>query len=242
MPANKKSKKTSDGDISFRMEELSNHFQREMERFKSELSQAQGASVDRSGEGNFNLEDLSVRFNDFQKSINLDLEMMRGQISRLVTSLREVKNSVDIINQKHCKNKLLVYGIREDKDENFNTLIEGTLQTLNASLAAKNLVIDRNQLSDCYRYGKRHKSKNRPVLLEFTQAWNRNTIYFSKSAFKGSKVVISELLTGSCYDIYREAKKRHSNNCWTVNGKIFVNINGEKRIIRSLDDLNSGES
>lgn len=239
MPGNKKSKKTSEGDISLRMEELSNHFQREMDRFKNELSQAQG--IDLGGEGSFSLENLSVKFGDFQKSVNLDLENIRGQISRLITSLAEVKSSIDIIHQKHCKNKLLVYGIREEKDENFSNLIEVTLQTLNSGLATRNVVIDKNQLSDCYRYGKRHGSKNRPVLLEFTQAWNRNNVYFNKSALKGSKVVISELLTGACYDIYREAKKRYSNNCWTVNCRIFVNINGKKRTIRSLDDLNSDE-
>lgn len=237
MPGNKKSKKTSGGDISLRMEELSNRFQREMDQFKSELSQAQG--IDLSGEGNSSLEDLSVKFTDFQKTINRELEVMRGQISLLVASLGEVKDSIDTINRGRCKNSLLVYGIKEEKDENFSSLIERTLQTLNVSLAAKNIVLNKNLLSDCYRYGKRRKSGNRPVLLEFTQTWNRNNIYFSKSAFKGSKVVITELLAGSCYAIYREAKKLHGNNCWTVNGRVFVNVNGEKRMVRSLDDLNS---
>lgn len=140
-----------------------------------------------------------------------------------------------------CKNKLLIYGVVESKEENSHNIIDSTLQILNNKLTSRGIIIDKNQVNDCYRYGRNRSSinpdKHRPVLLEFTHTWNRNNVYFNKSAFRGTKVVISELLIGPRYDIYREAKKRYNKNCWTVNGKVFICVDGEKRLIRNITDL-----
>lgn len=241
MPTNKKTKKTASGDITLRMDELTSHFQREMEEFKNELTQASRGAVSGPAE-NSSLDDLLIRFEDFQKSVCSDLEKIKGQILQLQKSVSELKRSTEVQSQRLCKNKLLIYGVVESKGENSRSLIESTLQILNDKLTSKGIIMDKTQINDCYRYGKKRISdtnsdKHRPVLLEFTHTWNRNNVYFNKSAFRGTKVVITELLTGTRYDTYREAKKQYNKNCWTVNGNVFICVDGEKRLIRDIADL-----
>lgn len=239
MPGNRKTSKKDTHDISIRMEELSERFQKEMDRFKSELTEARGVDSTAGGTGSIN--ELSIKFSDFQKTINLDLDLMKEQISQVLSSVNDIKHAMDVNGQNYCRNKLLIYGIKEEETERSGSvLIDKVVNILNSRLGAKGIVVDRNQISDCWRYGrKRGGSKSRPVLLEFTQIWNRNNVYFNKSVFKGAGVIISELLTGSRYAIYREAKKRHDKNCWTVNGKIFVCVDGVKSIIHKITELGS---
>lgn len=234
MPSNRKTAKTSgSADITLRMEELTNQFQRQMDDFKGELTRARG--TDSEAAGNYTVDDLSIRFDGFQEFINCEIERIKKDIV-------ELRKSVEFNDQLHARNKLIIYGLKVEENESSSSLLEKTIQTLNINLKNKNIVIDKNQVRDCYRYGRRRDStKDRPVLLEFVHTWNRNLIFFNKSVFKGSKVVIGELLLGQRYDIYREAKKTYNRDCWTVNGKTIVLINGEKRIIHSLDDLKTGE-
>lgn len=237
MPTNKKSGKTSSSDISLRMEEITNSFQRQMDDFKNQLALARGAEG--SLDGKSMIGELSHRFAVFENSVAADLEMIKVQISQLCTSVEMLNKSVDVSNGRFCRNKLLVYGLKEAASESSSELVDKIVRILNSTLGSKNIAINKEQIVDCYRYGKNHNNsdKHRPVLLEFVHLWRRNLIFFNKSLFKGSKLVIAELLVGQRYDIYREARKRFRGNCWTVNGNIFICINGVKRLIRSLSDL-----
>lgn len=240
MPSNKRSGKTSSSDISLRMEEITNSFQRQMDDFKSQLALARGAEG--SLEGKSMIGELSQKFASFENSIAADLEMIKVQISQLCTSVEILNKSIDANGRRFCRNKLLIYGLEDATSESSSELVDKIVRNLNSTLASKNIVINKEQIANCYRYGKNSNNtdRRRPVLLEFVHLWRRDLIFFNKSLFKGSKLVIAELLVGQRYAIYREARKLFRGNCWTVNGNIFVSIDGVKRLIRGLSDLDVG--
>lgn len=111
------------------------------------------------------------------------------------------------------------------------------MNIVNKSIKDKADEIVRNDISDCYRYGKVDVNRPRPVVIEFVRVLKRGEVFRNKSAFKGTKVVISEFLTKRRHSLFREARKRYDKNCWTVNGNVYVNVNGSKRVIKDISEL-----
>lgn len=102
-------------------------------------------------------------------------------------------------------------------------------------------VIQKSDIVDCYRFGKKdkHKHKIRPIIVEFLHVWKRNEIFYEKSALKTTKVFISELLSADCYKLYREIREKFSGECWTKNGKVVFIMNGRKYFVSNRDEYNT---
>lgn len=212
---------------------LGDKFRCEMELFKKELERVRKSSDTVS---EITVDSVQERFRNFEIAITSELGQIREQIKKILSSLNRLEVSVDVSNQRTLKNKLLIYGIEENPDsKTARNLIAEAVGCLNKRLSGKGIDIQENDISNAYLLGKkRSDGKYRPVLLEFTRVWQRDLIYFNKSAFKGSKIIIAEVLTRPRHAIYLEAKKRFGKNCWTVNGAIYVFSEGSRHLYSEL--------
>lgn len=210
---------------------LGDRFQSEMDIFRKELERARGSTGTTGIAGENAIDTLLERFLHFEATVTAELKRIGDRVETMSSSLASLQMAVDATEQKALKSGLLVYGIEESSGSTSAAdLIAKTLTCLNKHLSARNVNICEADISNAYFFGRKgNTDKPRPVLLEFTRIWCRDLLYFNKSAFKGSKIVISEVLTRSRHVMYLEAKRKFGKNCWTVNGSIFVHINGSRR-------------
>ena len=79
------------------------------------------------------------------------------------------------------------------------------------------------------------------VIVRFSSRDARNQIFYNKSHLKKikSEVVVTEHLTSATLSLVKEAEKMVGRpNVWTSQTKVFVNINGRKRVIYRQEQLN----
>lgn len=229
-------------DLDSKLTNLTSHFTEELNRFKSELRQK--VTEDADGEQVNN--DLMQRFQEFEISVKDSVKNIQNELDIIRKNTDKVTKDMDHFLQSRNNNKFIIYGCPEMENEN---LLDDILNLLNEKLQVNS---DKNDISNCYRLGAKttfnvnsSKSKNdkpRPVLVEFTTGWKRNDCFNKKSNLRGSKFVLSEVLTTSRYKLLQETKKLFGNNCWVRNGKIVVNINNKKHYICQSDEINSLKS
>lgn len=228
------------GDITSQVDRLSSHFQSEMDKFRKELittRQLDSASASETGD-DATVDELLARFTEFQNNINAEMQELRSQIDSLCTSMKESTLRMDRDLQQSFRNKLLIYGIPEvEKENNIEALMATVVKVVNNQMRSKGVEIQEVDISDCYRWGKKRPDKPRPILVNFLRIYKRNLVYNNKSSFKGSKILIAEYLTSPRFALFKETKRRFSKDCWTRNGDIFVSVNGVRRLIRDLKDL-----
>ncbi|KAJ8914711.1 hypothetical protein NQ315_017421 [Exocentrus adspersus] len=146
--------------------------------------------------------------------------------------LNNVNIAIDNITQNSYKNKLLVYGANEKPNEDLFVIV---INIFNNKLSKQILKTD---LVNCYRYGKKIENKTRPILVEFLHVWKRNDVFYAKSALKNSNQAIAELLTNRRYELYREARGKFKNDCWTKNGVIIFIMDKRKHFVSSFEEYN----
>nr|CAI5823051.1 unnamed protein product [Callosobruchus analis] len=134
------------------------------------------------------------------------------------------------VQQQLKQNQLRIYGFSDCKGE---TLIRKVEEFLEVKLGVKNAGI-----IDCYRTEPSNKNNQRPVLLTFKDILHNNAVFLNKKQLKGSKVIITEELVKSRYDLYQLARENiGAMHVWTMNGKIFTKHNERKVHIRNEEDV-----
>lgn len=225
-------------DINARVARLSTCFQTEMDKFRKELTSVRQADVGSESRGVATIDELLQKFNEFQLNVETELRALRSQLDTFGTEIKQLGDSADINLQHSYRSKLLVYGIPEnDNNKNPDALVDQFVNTVNTGMGHK-VEIQRHDISDCYRFGKKSSDRPRAILVDFVRVLKRNQIYGNKSAFKGSRIVVAEYLTRSRFKVFKEAKRRFNKDCWTLNGEVFVSVNGQRRLIRDLKDMN----
>lgn len=239
MPYTRKSAKnvSNSDNITTRVDRLSAHFQSEMDKFRKELTTVRQSDTNSEPRDVSTTNELLLKFNEFQHNMELDMQALRAQIESLSATITETARYTDRNLQQSHRSKLLVYGIPESDGEGTEALMNKVINVVNKQMKSKNVEIQLQDISDCYRYGKRRADKPRAIFVDFVRIFRRNLVYNNKSAFKGSKVLIAEYLTKARFEIFKEAKRRFNRDCWTLNGDVFVSINGVKRLVRGLQDL-----
>lgn len=214
------SKDTESEDITLRITNLETHFSKELDTFKGLMHNLKTGG---SHTGT-NIEQLINSFGKFEEHILVELESLKSQVSE---KFNHLDSNVDVSLQHAHKNKLLIYGINEKAKED---LLNVVINLFNDKF---NKQIDKKDLADCYRLGKKVKDKNRPVVVEFLRLWERNEIFYDKATLKGSRMVIAELLTAQRYKLYREVRSKFQNNCWSKNGVIVFIKDNKKYFVSS---------
>lgn len=227
-------------DVGDQLKNMAARFQMEMDDFKNRLTSVQnpntGADKVDSNQHPV-LAELVSSFSKFENFITKELTALESQLNTVNKSLNQVKQNQDNNLQWTFRNRLLVYGISENNGTEKDSLLEQVVNIVNKGMKNKSDEIKKDDISDCYRYGRVNTDKPRPVVVEFVRILKRSVVFMNKSAFKGTKIVISEFLTKRRHALFREARKRHDKNCWTMNGNVYVNVSGSKRIIKDISEL-----
>lgn len=233
---NAKSVNTGD-DITTRVDRLSAHFQSEMDRFRKELTTVSQSGVTTEPADVSTADELLLKFNEFQRNMEADMQALRAQVESLSTAISETAQYMDRSLQQSYRNRLLVYGIPETDGERTEVLMNKVVDVVNERMRSKHIEIGMEDIDDCYRYGKKRADKPRAICIDFVRIFRRNLVYNNKSAFKGSKVLVAEYLTKTRFGLFKEAKRRFNRDCWTLNGEVFICVGGVKRLVRKLKDL-----
>ena len=78
-----------------------------------------------------------------------------------------------------------------------------------------------------------------PIIIKFASCSVQNYIYSSKSKLVFSELFITESLTRKILHFLKVAQQQFQvQNTWSLKGSIFVHIKGEKKMIKTMDDIN----
>lgn len=223
------------GDLAAKMEELEEKFQKGLENLRADYQRER--SDDGSGVG----DPFETRLRNFESEILRSIGSIKAEIREIKEEVESSKKREENRLRLDNFNKILIRGIPEGDNAD---LIGVVCDIINKRIKVN---ISKNEISCCYRLGKvnnlQHsgKQKCRPVVVDFACKWKRDEIFFSKRNLKGSNLLVSEVLTRSCFDLLLKVKKLfdRSGNCvWTVKGIIVVKIGDSKVFVRNEEDLN----
>lgn len=149
-----------------------------------------------------------------------------------VTKFADVDKRLDSLEQYSRRNNLRIYGLSEKNGENTDDLV---LQLFNGKL---NLNLSLRDVDRTHRVGRAVNGRDRPLLVKFVTYRDRFDVFRRKSQLKGTSIVIKEDLTSFRAKLYQEAAKKYGrNNVWSVDGKVIVSYENQKRVITSFVDL-----
>lgn len=178
------------------------------------------------------------------KLVNKIMEQISVTVDNMKIKISEIEKKVNILEEEkvnaqfRCNEleqqikikQLRIYGVGEKQNENLNDVISNIFATKMGSPSVT--------VGECYRLGRPKNGVNRPILATFGTMQQRNLIFFNKKKLKGSKIMITEELTKSTYELLLYAKENlGKENAWTVGGKIITKYNGKKTIIKSEEDV-----
>ena len=119
-------------------------------------------------------------------------------------------------------NCLLRHGIKEVRGETMDDII--------IEIISQNLDIDivPHDIERSHKIGqsRQHGEKPRPIIVKFVRFNDGNKIFRNKvKKLKGKKISITESLTVSRMEKFKEAQELHRfRNVWTNDGKIFCKL------------------
>lgn len=106
--------------------------------------------------------------------INGKIEKQDGRISKLENGTR--------------KRNVIVYGITEETQENFNDLKQKIDWLFNTKME---MGIKREEIDEFFRLGKKNDSKrNRPIIVKMISSWRKTEIMMNKRKLKGTMIFI----------------------------------------------------
>lgn len=212
-------------ELAAKMEDISRSLYEDLDKLKAEIHN----TVD-SGEQLQSKEILFNKIESLENKVNVEFGELRSEIKILTEFANKIQDDVDNLLQNDHNKKILIHGIQE----NDNPIYEEIIEIIDRNI---NIVVDKNEVCNCYRLGKKVSGKNRPVVMEFTQQWRRDEIFYNKNKLKGSSILITEMLTRSNYARFQQLNKRFKEDCWTRYGKTIVKINGQKIVISSDEQM-----
>ena len=171
------------------------------------------------------------------KLINKDIEALLARTAKSETENHMLRKKIDDLEQQSRRLSLRVYGLSEEVNEDTeNKLVNIFQEKLGVPITAES--IDR-----CHRIGVIRaasvRKTARPVLVQFTSYKIRESVYRAKAKLKGTKLVLSEDLTNTRYELLKAARLKFGNRkAWSNDGKVFVICDDSKVVLGSLGDLN----
>lgn len=126
-----------------------------------------------------------------------DLDKLRTQISGdmdvklkpLFEKVNKVEHSVEMLESKLKKNNIIVFGLPETQNENFDNLCH-SLDELWKVLGVSGLLID-----NFYRLGQPKAGWNRPILIQFVRYLDKRQVMMNKHKVLKNKIFVNDDLT-----------------------------------------------
>lgn len=215
-------------ELSTRLDELTKTFQNDLAKFKEEVVNIAPNPTVRN---EIVSDNFLKRFQQFEAKVNNDIIKIKQEIQTLSNAQKNLGDMERCLQQNNNK-KLLIHGIDDAEMDPYDSVID----IINNKMDIR---LDKKDISCCYRLGQKNKEKKRPVLIEFGQQWRRDMVYYNKAKLKGSSLLITEVLTQSTQEWFKQCYNKFKNNCWTSYGKIFVLCNGKKTAITNQFQLNN---
>ena len=212
-------------ELNARVEELAGHF----EKGFSELKTAVNVGTSSQDQVSFK-QDLNNKLLQFEQSIRSSLLQIKSDIDRLSNEVEIIKTKVSKFYVNKNNNAILIHGMEENNSDVYDAIIQ---------LFAKNLNVEvkKHDINHCYRLGqKKDHKKCRPIVVEFVNRWIRDQLFYSKKKLKGSKIIITEMLTADVLALFKEVRVIMGNSAWSHGGTVFVLLNGKKTAVRSEDE------
>lgn len=218
--------------VNARLDEMAAEFKSTMDAFKSEfiIKPTSDSTEDR-------IDTTLPNFEIFQETILKSMNELREQVRLLKEQEELILRNAQNAEIKNNQSFLLFYGIKEN---NNNNLYESILQICTNKL---NIPINKINISDCYRLGKKQQQQNskpRPVVVQFCQRWVRDEVFFAKKKLKNSELFISELLTPFNLNLFKRSRMAYGNATWTYGGLVYrQSSDGVRQLIKSEADIPS---
>lgn len=173
------------------------------------------------------------------EKINMKFEQMEINLNLYVKEVTETKNKIEVLEKKLDEteqysrlNNLRVYGVEELEEENVEEVLIKLFKN------KMKITISKDDIEKAHRLGPYNENTQRPIFVKFLSFKVRTAIYNEKKILKKTGFVIREDLTKYRLNLLKEAIKKYGKtNVWTASGKIFASNNNQKRIIKSILDI-----
>lgn len=170
------------------------------------------------------VETVLKKINEKTKALEENLKQCKEKIELLETKMEDFK-------QKEKQNNICIYGIEQTDQEN---LTEKVLKVLNDKIK---IPIKQDDVIKCHRIGVNTR-KQRPVVVKFEKKQLRNLIIKNRKKLKGTNTFITEDLTKTRLELFREAQNKfEKKSVYTHEGNVFVIMGEEKQKISSIADI-----
>lgn len=226
-------------DLDVKVADLAVYFTQEIEGLKQDLDRVKTpeASGERSDQ-EADTQALVHRLNLLEATVKNSLRT----ISEEIGLLKKTGEEVDSIEQRLNNNSILINGMSEEEGEDLYvkviTFVKSRLE----------IDITKSDIQCAYRFGRKktvkgsagERDRHRPVCVDFANRWLKNEVYYKKRALKGTKLVITELLSPRRYELYKHVRDRlGKENCWTAGGRIGFVKDGKREIVTNLTQFKS---
>lgn len=201
------------------IDEMTKNFNEQMATFQNQL--------EKNAPTNPTVSSLAAEFNAFKNFTIKALEALQSQVKLLA-------KQVDQQEMRTRRKMLLFHGVTEAKDENTSErVLELLRKHLKSDLALKDI-------ARSHRMGRPRGNQSRCILVKFHDLSDRDTVWYAKTALKGTGITLSEFLTKPRHDVFMAARDRFGvRGCFTRDGSVFViGANNERRCVASLEDVN----
>lgn len=215
-------------ELNARVEELAVKFDKGMSDFKKTFMDSNVFAATVPSGGELPKSDLESKFISFKRDILASLASLKDDISHLKQTQLENSVIINKVQMLHNSNNLIIHGITETPEVDiYNAVIDLFHNKLKVE-------VKKTDISNCYRLGPKNSNKKcRPIVVQFIHRWIRDLIYFSKKQLKGSKILITEMLSTNVIKLLKNIRGVMGNSVWTQGGIIYILHNNQKRRILS---------
>ncbi|KAH9359721.1 hypothetical protein HPB48_011077 [Haemaphysalis longicornis] len=126
------------------------------------------------------------------------LEKVDEACNNMTKLVLELVAKVDDLENRSRRNNILVYGVKEDQDEDSEKLE----RKVNEEIFKKILGVEVNSIERIHRIGLKHAERHRPIILRFFNYVDKTKVMSSCFKLKGTKIAISEDFSKNVRDIH----------------------------------------
>lgn len=194
---------------------------------------AQMVATEVSTKINAKLVSLENEFKTFKELMNTKITTQEKDIKKLEMDIEHLKLSNDNMEQALLGNKIRLYGVPENNEEDINSTVTSCFNKI-----IKNLNVSTVDIEYSYRVGKNITQKPRPIVVAFNSSKTKTSIFSQKKLFVNTGIFAYEELTKSRMELINKAKEKYGKNkAWSNGGRIFVRAANNVKQIKCQEDL-----
>ncbi|CAN7975382.1 unnamed protein product [Ixodes persulcatus] len=166
---------------------------------------------------------------DTTLELNKKVSKMESAMSKQEMEIRELKTTVDNMEQYSRRKNVEIHGIQKKENENLLEIIQCLANKLQLPVPATGDVEAVHRLSA-------REGKIPPIIVRFNERSARDQWLTKRVALRQEKIFINENLTKSVrellWSVRQCAKEKNYKFVWVKNGKIFVRQSEHRAVIR----------